>query len=53
MLSQRWRQALGPNAHGPMWRVANVVLFVLALVAAVAMLVGVTLGISLLAARGS
>jgi len=45
MLTRRWRQTLGPNGHGLMWRVANVALFVLALVAALGVILGVMYGI--------
>lgn len=45
MLTQRGRPTHGSNEHGLMWRVANVALFVLALVAALAVMVGVMYGL--------
>ena len=44
IVRQRWRSALTADGHGLAWRIANVALFVLALVAALAVIVGVTLG---------
>lgn len=41
MLRQRFSQALGPNERGLMWRLANVALFVFALIAAVAVMFAV------------
>jgi hypothetical protein len=43
----------GPNVHSPAWRVANVALFVLALIAALAVIVGVLYGIWAIASQGS
>ena len=42
----------GPNVHSPAWRVANVALFVLALIAALAVIVGVLYGIWAIASQG-
>jgi hypothetical protein len=53
MLRQRWRSTLGGEGHGLAWQVANIALFVLALVAALAVIFGVMIGIWLLASRGS
>jgi hypothetical protein len=53
MLRQRLRQTLGPNEHGLMWRLANVALFVFALVAAVAVMLAVFYAIGFMASEGS
>jgi hypothetical protein len=53
MLTRRWMRTLPPERHGLAWRVANVVLFVLALVVALAVMVGVMFGIWALASQGS
>jgi hypothetical protein len=53
MLTQQWREVLRPDGHGLTWRVANVALFVLALVAALAVIVGVFVGMLWLMAQGS
>ena len=53
MPRQGWKQALWPDGRGLMWRVANVALLALALVAACAVIVGVFFGITLLASHGN
>lgn len=41
MASQWWRPTLGGEGHGLAWRVANVALFLLVVVAALVVIVGV------------
>jgi hypothetical protein len=53
MLRRRLTQTFDPDGHGLVWRLANVALFVLALVAAAAVIVGVFYGIAWIASEGS
>jgi hypothetical protein len=53
MVRQRWRSTLGGEGHGLAWQVANMALFALALVAALAVIFGVMVGIWVLAGHGS
>ena len=53
MLRQRWRSTLAGEGHGLAWQVANIALFVLALVAALAVIFGVMIGIWVLADHGA
>lgn len=53
IVTRRRRQPLDPHGHGLIWQVANAMLFVLALVAAVVVLFGVMYGMWWLASEGS